>query len=68
MPRRARLPLAAASLAALLSGLAGCNNSGNGESSTTNDVKKSPSGGASVSTSPGPRTSGEVVSPSGGPG
>lgn len=57
--------LLAAVLAAVL---AGCNNSGNGESQTTNDVKKSPTGGASVSSVPNVRNSGEVVSPSGGPG
>lgn len=65
MSRRVPRVLVAAVLAVVL---AGCNNSGNGESQTTNDVKKSPTGGASVSSGPDVRNSAEVVSPSGGPG
>lgn len=56
--RRSAVPrIAGIALAALT--LAACN----GQATTTNDVKPSPSGGASISVSPGPRSSAAVVSP-----
>lgn len=64
VPRRAARIASVTMLLALLGiGAAGCTNNGNGQSTTTNGVRTSPSGGASVSISPGPPGASPTNSP-----